>query len=85
MGATLPMLARHSVRTDSQVGSHIGLLYSMNTLGAVMGALITAFWLLPQLGLMRSVWVAAGTNVMMVMFPLRSTLGERSGAVIVSP
>jgi spermidine synthase len=62
MGATLPMLARHSVRTDSQIGSHIGLLYSMNTLGAVGGALVTAFWLLPQLGLMRSVWVAAGTN-----------------------
>jgi spermidine synthase len=62
MGATLPMLARYAVSEESQIGRRIGLLYSMNTAGAVVGALITAFALLPELGLARTIWVAAALN-----------------------
>ena len=62
MGATLPMLARYAVSEESQIGRRIGLLYSMNTAGAVLGALITAFALLPELGLTRTIWVAAALN-----------------------
>ncbi len=51
MGATLPMLARYAVAEESQIGRRIGLLYAMNTAGAVIGALLTAFALLPELGL----------------------------------
>jgi spermidine synthase len=43
MGATLPLLARHAVREREQIGRRIGLLYASNTLGAVAGALVTAF------------------------------------------
>jgi spermidine synthase len=62
MGATLPLLARYAVVEESQIGKRIGLLYAMNTAGAVFGALLTAFALLPELGLMRTVWVAAALN-----------------------
>src|SRR5689334_9437357 len=62
MGATLPMLARYAVAEESQIGRRIGLLYAMNTAGAVVGALLTAFALLPELGLTRTIWVAAGLN-----------------------
>ena len=34
MGATLPLLARHAVRRDAEIGPRIGLLYTVNTLGA---------------------------------------------------
>ena len=51
MGATLPMLARYAVAEEAQIGRRIGLLYAMNTAGAVVGALLTAFVLLPELGL----------------------------------
>ena len=51
MGATLPMLARYAVAEERQIGRRIGLLYAMNTAGAVIGALLTAFALLPELGL----------------------------------
>jgi hypothetical protein len=33
----------------------------MNTAGAVVGALITAFALLPELGLTHTIWFAAGS------------------------
>ena len=62
MGATLPMLARYAVSEEAQIGRRIGLLYAMNTAGAVIGALVTAFALLPELGLSRTVWVAAALN-----------------------
>jgi spermidine synthase len=33
MGATLPLLARHAVRRESEIGSRVGLLYAINTVG----------------------------------------------------
>lgn len=62
MGATLPLLARYAVAEESQIGRRIGLLYAMNTAGAVLGALLTAFALLPELGLTRTIWLAAALN-----------------------
>lgn len=67
MGATLPLLARHAVRSESHIGTRIGTLYAMNTAGAVAGALGTAFWLLPELGLRGTVWIGAGINVFVVL------------------
>ncbi len=78
MGATLPLLARHAVRTREQIGRRIGMLYASNTFGAVLGALATAFLLLPNLGLARSIWVAAAVNVL--VFLLAAVLVQRENA-----
>jgi spermidine synthase len=67
MGATLPMLARYAVAEERQIGRRIGLLYAMNTAGAVVGALLTAFTFLPELGLTRTIWVAAALNGIVFM------------------
>ena len=39
MGATLPLLARHAVRSDREIGRRIGVLYAINTAGAVLGTI----------------------------------------------
>ena len=58
MGATLPLLARHAVRSERQLGPRVGVLYAVNTAGAIgRDALCAAFWLIPELGLRRTVWV----------------------------
>jgi spermidine synthase len=75
MGATLPMLARYAVAEDAQIGRRIGLLYAMNTAGAVAGALVTAFVLLPELGLQHTVWVGALFNG--IVFLLALALARR--------
>jgi spermidine synthase len=62
MGATLPLLARYAVAEERQIGRRIGTLYAMNTAGAVAGALTTAFALLPEFGLSRTIWFAAAIN-----------------------
>jgi len=62
MGATLPMLARHAVRHEREIGARIGLLYATNTFGAVTGTLVAAFALLPRFGQQRTVLVGAAMN-----------------------
>ena len=47
---------------SDQIGGRIGLLYSVNTAGAVAGTVGTAFLLLPSMGLRATIWVAAGIN-----------------------
>ncbi len=62
MGATLPMLARHAVQEERQIGRRVGTIYAVNTAGAIAGTIATAFLLLPELGLRRTVWVGAALN-----------------------
>jgi len=75
MGATLPMLARYAVVEERQIGRRIGLLYAMNTVGAVFGALLTAFLLLPELGLRSTIGFAAALNGL--VFLLAAALSQR--------
>jgi spermidine synthase len=75
MGATLPLLARYAVAEERHIGRRIGLLYAMNTAGAVVGALLTAFALLPELGLTHTIWFAAGLNGIVFLFA--AALGRR--------
>ena len=79
MGATLPLLVRHSVHSDEEISGRIGLLYSINTAGAVVGTVTAAFWLLPELGLRQTIWVAAAVNglVFLAAWGLARTTGGR--------
>jgi spermidine synthase len=76
MGATLPMLARHAVREQSQIGGRIGALYAVNTAGAIAGTIATAFLLLPEFGLSATVWVGAALNAL--VFAAAALLARRA-------
>jgi spermidine synthase len=62
MGATLPLLSRHVVRAASAAGARIGLLYSVNTLGAMTGCAVTGFYLLQSSGYTRTTLIGAAIN-----------------------
>lgn len=64
MGATLPVLTRYVVERDDQIGSRVGGLYAINTLGAVLGAVVAGFVFLPQLGLRGTVWCGVFVNLL---------------------
>lgn len=70
MGATLPLLARYVVTVDDQIGRRIGLLYAVNTSGAVLGALFATFALLPEFGLQKTIWFGAALNAMACLLAL---------------
>jgi spermidine synthase len=78
MGATLPMLARYAVVDEAQISRRIGLLYAANTAGAVFGALLTAFFLLPEFGLSHTIWCGATLNAL--VFLLAAALAQRTAA-----
>jgi len=63
MGATLPAMARVLAGMNQQ-GAPIGALYAANTLGAVVGVLATAFWLVPAWGLARTAALCAVLNLL---------------------
>ncbi len=70
MGATLPVLVGHLVRrppragtSGNHVGSALGLLYYVNTLGAGAACLACAAFLFPYAGMQGAVHVAVALNV----------------------
>jgi spermidine synthase len=63
MGATLPLLARHVTGSPERAGRDVGMLYAVNTAGAVGGAAAAGFLLIPVLGLTLTNLAAAALNV----------------------
>jgi spermidine synthase len=67
MGATLPVLSRFLVQQTRQVGSRVGLLYAINTLGATAGCLFTGFYLILAIGVRETVYLAAALNFVLAI------------------
>ncbi|MBI4609854.1 MAG: fused MFS/spermidine synthase [Candidatus Rokubacteria bacterium] len=70
MGGTLPALVKHFGSGTSGLGRRAGLLYGLNTLGAVLGAGAAGFALLPTLGLGMTTTLAAAFNLAIGAFLL---------------
>lgn len=62
MGGTLPVLSRFVGERPARLGRNLSLLYGVNTLGAMTGALACGFVLLPRLGVTAAVLLAAAIN-----------------------
>ena len=63
MGATLPLLVAYVVKKNGSVGASVGQLYFVNTAGSALASLITAAFLMRELGEAKSVAVAATINL----------------------
>ena len=64
MGATLPLVIKSAVAREARVGGRIGLLYAINTTGAIVGALVAGFYFISEIGVARSFQIAAATNLL---------------------
>jgi len=53
--------------TGAGESSVIGKAYAANTLGAIVGSLITGFWLVPWLGSFRVIAVTAAVNILLAL------------------
>lgn len=63
MGGTLPVLSRVIVTRRDALGRGLGLLYAVNTFGAVLGCFLTGFVLIAALGLGGSTLLAVLLNL----------------------
>jgi spermidine synthase len=64
MGATLPLLVEHLVRSSGRVGYSVATLYFVNTFGSAVACYLCATFLLRDLGQSGSVTIAAGLNTL---------------------
>lgn len=77
MGATLPLLVEHLVSRSGNVGSAVGKLYYVNTLGAGAACLVCAVALFPLLGMYGSVLFAVALNMAIAVGAFVAYLVER--------
>lgn len=64
MGGTLPVISHVVVTHREKIGLGFGVLYSLNTLGAVCGTFLTAFFLIRTLGVVESIFLAVALNIL---------------------
>jgi len=73
MGATLPILVTYINRSRKNVGSSVGGLYFVNTIGSSLAALLTVTLIFPVLGLQGAVWTAAIFNFLVAWLVIQNT------------
>lgn len=62
MGITLPLLSRALIERPSEAALKISLLYSLNTLGAAFGALISAVFIIRNFGFESGIKLGSALN-----------------------
>lgn len=70
MGATLPILAQGVVKRSDEMASRVGALYAANTFGAVLGAFVAGFVLIPDYGITTTVYLAAAIDLFVAVLVL---------------
>lgn len=63
-GSTLPLLGRYVTALQNRVGQLVGRLYALNMLGAAMGCFLAGFVLIRMVGVMGTLYIAAGINLL---------------------
>ena len=64
MGGTLPAIVRSLELDKSHLGSGGGKMYAANTMGAIVGALLSSFYLIPSFGIQGTAKVAACIGIL---------------------
>lgn len=97
MGATLPLLSRviagqGGPGTGEGAARRLAILYAINTAGGALGALTSAYAVLPTLGIRGTMWAAATANVVIGVIAIaaglssqRDTLGGDVSASVAVP
>ncbi|MEI7534661.1 MAG: fused MFS/spermidine synthase [Verrucomicrobiae bacterium] len=64
MGGTLPLLAAWLHQHAADAGGRAARFYSVNSLGAVTGALLAGFWLVQRHGVLATLQITAAVNIL---------------------
>ncbi len=70
MGGTLPVLSRYLVHSLKEIEVKVAQLYTLNSFGAVVGSLLTGFFLIREFGLDLSLTIAAALNLFVGLIAL---------------
>ncbi len=65
MGMTFPLVSKLYTRNIDRVGTALGNVYSVNTIGGVLGSLMAGFVLIPLIGVQNGIMVIAAISVVL--------------------
>jgi spermidine synthase len=68
MGGTLPILSKYVISSFQHLGKRTGTLYAVNTLGAVIGSLLTGYLLIGLIGIRATTYTAIIINLFLFCF-----------------
>jgi spermidine synthase len=85
MGATLPVLSKYIEEGYVSIGKKIGLLYAINTLGAVVGILSTGYLLIGLSGIRSTTSLAIMVNLLVALLAFLLGMRERLKQPEVTP
>ncbi len=63
MGATFPVVSKLNTSALDELGTDVGNVYSINTLGSIAGSLGTGFLFIPLIGVKATTFAAAALNL----------------------
>jgi spermidine synthase len=75
-GVMFPLASRLSIRGVRGLGTGVGSLAALSTVGGIAGSFLTGFWLMPALGAVHCVFLVAAATVL---------VGVWSGAALADP
>lgn len=84
LGFVMPTATRLHVRGINSVGTSVGWIAAVSTVGSIVGALLTANYLIPEVGVRRSLYATSTILVIMGVIILlgQSFLKPRVGAAL---
>jgi predicted membrane-bound spermidine synthase len=85
LGATVPLMNHGLIRHARHLGGRVATLYATNTFGAVLGVLLSGFFLIENIGLNHTLQLAAALSIgvgLMALYLGRSDAEQPTVAVI---
>jgi len=70
MGGTLPVISKALTNRINRLGWTVGVLYAINTFGAVVGCFLAGFVLVQAIGVLLTTYLAAGLNIIIALIVL---------------
>jgi spermidine synthase len=83
LGMVSPFAVRLRATAVMSVGTTAGVLYGLSTLGSIIGTLLTAFFLIPAVGI-RGIVHGLGIALLVTALPLALLAGDRVAAVVLA-
>ena len=77
IGGTMPLLAKYFLRNPENLGSSFSRLYYLNTLGASAGVLLTGFVFVRWFGVIGTLMIAIGGNLLVALIVALSRRGAQ--------
>lgn len=82
LGAVPPAIVRHAVDNNPAAGRAVGALYAWNSVGSVLGALLTGYVLIAALGTVEVICVVFLATAALALYTAPASLSARAGCVV---